>query len=120
MLGKIGLGTGLADQGMHTLFWWLHGQVSRVNGAAVTPMHPMLAAAFGDITRGANDGIVPTHSQVWGDVIHAARADHLDAIGHFLDPKHIPPHYDWLMSGNDFRRPGFEALWRDVAQFLAV
>lgn len=119
MLGK--LGTRLTDQGMHALFWWLHGQVGRTGAKPVSVApQPVIAAAFGDVAPTANDGIVPTHSQVWGTVIHAARADHLDAIGHFLDPEHIPPHYDWLMSGNDFRRSGFDALWRDVANFLAI
>lgn len=42
----------------------------------------------------ASDGIVPTLSQVWGPVIHAAAADHLDAIGHFPDASCDPPHVD--------------------------
>ena len=117
-----GIGSGLADQGMHALFWWLHGQVGQLGRGQPTEHahHPVLVAAFGDLAPAANDGIVPTRSQIWGTVLHAARADHLDAIGHFHDPTHVPPHYDWLMSGNDFRRQGFDALWRDVANFLAI
>ncbi len=69
--------------------------------------------------RGATDGIVPTRSQVWGELIHAARGDHLDTVGHFDDPSHVPPHIDWLASGSKFRRPAFEALWSDVATFIA-
>lgn len=67
----------------------------------------------------ASDGIVPTLSQVWGHVIHAAVADHLDALGHFWDASHDPPHVDWLVSGSDFDRPRFEALVDDVARFAA-
>lgn len=121
VLGKVGLGARLSDQGMHALFWWLYSQVGRLGTRPVPPvLDPAITAVFGEVDPTANDGIVPTHSQVRGQVIHAARADHLDAIGHFLDPEHVPPHYDWLMSGNDFRRPEFEALWRDVADFLAA
>lgn len=68
----------------------------------------------------ANDGIVPTRSQVWGDVIHAARADHHDVIGHFGDPAHVPPHFDWLATGTGFGRADFEALWTHVARFVAT
>ena len=67
----------------------------------------------------ASDGIVPTLSQVWGPVIHAAVADHLDAIGHFRDASHDPPHVDWLVSGSAFDRPHFEALVDDVVRFVA-
>lgn len=67
----------------------------------------------------ASDGIVPTLSQPWGRVIHAALADHLDALGHFRDPAHDPPHVDWLMSGSGYDRTRFEALIGDVARFLA-
>jgi len=67
----------------------------------------------------ASDGIVPTLSQVWGHVIHAAVADHLDALGHFRDASHDPPHVDWLVSGSGFDRPRFEALVDDVVRFIA-
>jgi len=67
----------------------------------------------------ASDGIVPTLSQIWGHVIHAAVADHLDALGHFRDASHDPPHVDWLVSGSSFDRPRFEALVDDVARFVA-
>jgi hypothetical protein len=68
----------------------------------------------------ANDGIVPTASQLWGDPIAAVRADHLDVIGHFHHPTHVPPHFDWLASGSGFARPQFERLWQRVAVWLAV
>ena len=65
----------------------------------------------------ANDGVVPAHSQVWGKIIHAARADHLDVIGHFRDPSHGPPHFDWLTTGSGFTREHFERVWTDVMDF---
>lgn len=67
----------------------------------------------------ANDGVVPTLSQVWGEVIHAAAADHLDVIGHFHEPGHVPPHFDWLASGTGFDHTSFASLWTDVARFVA-
>lgn len=67
----------------------------------------------------ASDGIVPTLSQAWGHMIHAAVADHLDALGHFRDASHDPPHVDWLVSGSGFDRPRFEALVDDVVRFVA-
>ncbi|HEX8907751.1 MAG TPA: hypothetical protein VF805_01030 [Anaeromyxobacteraceae bacterium] len=68
----------------------------------------------------ANDGIVPTLSQVWGDLIAAVWADHHDVIGHFHDPTHVPPHFDWVASGAGFDRPHFEATWRAVAAYAAA
>lgn len=68
--------------------------------------------------RQANDGVVPTQSQVWGEVIHAAYADHLDIIGHFRDPSHAPPHFDWLTTGSGFTREHFETVWTDVLDFV--
>ena len=67
----------------------------------------------------ANDGVVPTRSQVWGDVIHAARADHHDVIGHFHAPRVDPPHYDWLTTGSGFDAAAFASVWNAVADFLA-
>jgi triacylglycerol lipase len=65
-----------------------------------------------------NDGMVPTLSQVWGEIIHAAWGDHLDAIGHFYLPTHVPPHFDWLNSGQKFTLEAFERIWSDVARFV--
>ena len=67
----------------------------------------------------ANDGIVPTLGQVWGDVIAAAWADHHDIIGHFDLPKHVPPHFDWVASGTGFGRAQFVEIWRSIAFYAA-
>jgi hypothetical protein len=46
-----------------------------------------LRAAFGSLPDlRANDGVVPTRSQVWGTIIWAGVADHLDVLGHFPAP----------------------------------
>jgi triacylglycerol lipase len=78
-----------------------------------------LRHTYGAIPSAAdNDGIVPTRSQAWGDVLHAAVADHLDVLGYFGDAAHDPPHVDWLVTGSGFTRARFEALWDHVAHFL--
>ena len=69
-------------------------------------------------TPRANDGVVPTRSQVWGEIIHAARADHLDVIGHFDDSARTPSHFDWLTTASGFTADQFAALWTDVVQYL--
>jgi hypothetical protein len=77
-----------------------------------------LIAAYGRLpTAKANDAMVPLLSQVWGDVLHAAWADHLDVIGMFHDPEHAPVHVDWLRTKSNFARPQFEAMWDAVARF---
>jgi triacylglycerol lipase len=68
----------------------------------------------------ANDGLVPTRSQIHASVIHVARADHHDVIGYFGDRQHDPPHVDWVATGCGFRRPDFERLWTDVARFMSL
>ena len=65
-----------------------------------------------------NDGIIPSLSHVWGEVIHVAKGDHLDVIGHFNAAEHDPPHYDWLVCGAPFFRGEFENLWQGVADFI--
>lgn len=66
-----------------------------------------------DLPDDAHDGVVPTLSQVWGDVVATVRADHLDAIGHFGGAHGA----DWLPSGSGFDDDRFEELWGDVAGF---
>ena len=117
------LGFDANAQALHTLYRWLHRQASPGSGAQSTPISSadadILSAAFGFVPgRDITDGVVPTRAQLWGEIIHVTWADHLDAIGHFADTKHVPPHYDWLPSGSAFDRRRFEALWSDVGRFI--
>jgi hypothetical protein len=66
----------------------------------------------------ANDGMVPTLSQVWGEIVAAVWADHLDVIGHFDLPLHVPPHFDWLTSGTGFDRRELVRVWTAVAAYV--
>jgi triacylglycerol lipase len=106
----------------HTVFRLLQLLTSR-NGDGPQPRAEHLARleeAYGEVpSKRDNDGVVPTLSQLWGEVIHVTRADHLDVCGHFNDGAHVPPHVDWFTSGSGFTRADFEALWADVARFMA-
>jgi triacylglycerol lipase len=66
-----------------------------------------------------NDGMVPTLSQIWGEVIHVAHADHLDVVGQYGDIDREGTHADWLPSGSGFDNAEFVRLWDAVAQFVA-
>ncbi len=80
-----------------------------------------LVAEYGKVPSSeANDVMVPTRSQIDGAVLHLARADHHDVIGYFSDPKHDPPHVDWVVTGSGFRRAGFERLWGAVADHIVA
>ena len=124
-LSRVGLDPYM--QASHALFASLYrisGRDER-RGPRTAPLAPAVERRLGDLLgeplrRRDNDGVVPSRSQVWGEVIHAARADHLDTIGHFDDRDHDPPHYDWLASGSGFSRPEFDRLWCDVADFIAA
>jgi triacylglycerol lipase len=125
-----GLGTTLAAgldpsaQATHAIYAALYQVATRVRRDLLPPPTPRQAQALRRAWRTlpgpeANDGLVPTLSQPWGTVIHAADADHLDVLGHFHDAARRPPHFDWLASGSRFDRAGFEAVWMAVARFVA-
>jgi hypothetical protein len=121
---RLAAGLSPYDQASYTVFEWLHRMAARFPERAVPRLDDdqdarMRAEFERPTAREDNDGIVPTLSQIRGQVIHAVRADHLDVIGHFDDPGHDPPHHDWLTSCSGFERPAFERLWRDVAAFIA-
>jgi triacylglycerol esterase/lipase EstA (alpha/beta hydrolase family) len=122
--GMIAAGLDPTAQATHAIYRVLYEIAAR--GRPVPgPLDPVQAAAIRRLYGGlpeptANDGLVPTFAQAWGEVIDVARADHLDVIGHFHDPRHRPPHVDWLFTGSGFDRPAFDAVWSRVAAFLAA
>ena len=84
-----------------------------------------LARAFGPSPGPrANDGVVPIRSQIWGNLVWAGYADHLDVLGHFAGdalPAALkiddgePAHVDWLCSGSTFNRERFASLVTAIA-----
>lgn len=110
-------------QATHALFAAFYRITARmpsdVAEALTSAQAAALRQAYGRLPEpGDNDGMVPTLSQVFGEVVHATWADHLDVIGHFYLPSHVPGHFDWLNSGSRFQLPAFERLWSDVGRFL--
>jgi hypothetical protein len=112
-------------QATHAVYVALHrisGRTPESRARDVTPAEAeLLREAFHQpVDPQANDGIVPSTSQLWGEPIAGVWADHLDVIGHFDHPTHVPPHFDWLASGTGFTRTQFEGLWSDVAVWLGA
>jgi hypothetical protein len=70
-----------------------------------------------EVTPATNDGIVPTLSQLHGRVVHVARADHLDVVGHYTLAGGRTA--DWLPSGAGFTSEAFDAAWQAVAAAIA-
>ena len=69
------------------------------------------------VTPGISDGIVPTLSQLHGRLLHVARADHLDVVGHYTLASGRTG--DWLPSGAGFTPGAFDAAWAAVAAEIA-
>jgi hypothetical protein len=64
-----------------------------------------------------SDGIVPTLSQLHGRLLHVARADHLDLVGHYTLASGGTA--NWLPSGAGFTPEAFDAVWDAVAAAIA-
>ncbi|HEY3451061.1 MAG TPA: hypothetical protein VGK67_32185 [Myxococcales bacterium] len=106
---------------LYGLTYWLASRADAAYPyAAVTPEEcERLAAALGrPCTPDLNDGMVPTLSQLWGELIHVAQADHLDLVGQF-DGAGDPAYTGWLSSGSPFGQAEFEQLWSSVAEDIA-
>jgi hypothetical protein len=124
VLSALDAGLDPSAQATHAIYQALYRLASRVAAdrvpALAASQRSALERGYGALpTPGANDGLVPTLSQVWGEVIHTARADHLDVVGHFADPDQEPPHFDWLTTGSGFDRDAFEHAWGAVLRFLS-
>jgi pimeloyl-ACP methyl ester carboxylesterase len=78
-----------------------------------------LIAGYGTLPEPSdNDGMSPTLSQIWGEVVHVTDADHLDVMGQYGDLLGPGIHADWLPSGSGFDAVRFATLWNDVAAFV--
>ena len=66
----------------------------------------------------SNDGIVPTLSMLWGELLWCGSGDHLDVVGHFSDDIRPRIHTDWLACGTHFGRDRFHAMVDSIARFL--
>jgi hypothetical protein len=64
------------------------------------------------------DGVIPTLSMLWGELVWCGAADHLDVVGHFEDDLPERAHVDWLHSGAHFRRRDFAAMVDALCGFL--
>lgn len=110
-------------QASHGLFTTLHTicamSAAKFQGELTPRQREKITAELGtEPSDSLNDGIIPTLSHVWGEIIHVARGDHLDVIGHFNGADQDPPHFDWLVCGAPFYRGEFEQLWQNVADFI--
>ena len=106
--------------GLYALLW---GVTSRFDERYLPKLSEeqqlALLSGYGSLPRlRDNDGMSPTLSQIWGEVIHVANADHLDVMGQYGDRERAGIHADWLPSASGFDGPQFATLWRDVAAFV--
>lgn len=69
------------------------------------------------LTARSNDGIVPTWSQIYGELLELVVADHLDVVGQYH--REDRPYGDWLPSGSHFDAARFDHVWGRVADAVA-
>ncbi|MFP2923949.1 esterase/lipase family protein [Pyxidicoccus sp. 3LG] len=107
------------DSLIYEVFAWLYEKSEPLSRELQVPERTaeqtwLLHAAFGDKFESWSDGIVPSRSQVWGQVLHVAKADHLDVVGHFDQPE---KYVSWLKSRSRFQEPQFHEAWERVVDF---
>ena len=106
-----------------TLYTTLHTMASRISATYPSPEPSAQHAAklfdgVGRVARpGFNDGIVPMHSMLWGDLLWSGVADHLDIVGHFKGGR-ASQHTDWLTSGASFSEREFGSAIGALARHL--
>ncbi|HYO93578.1 MAG TPA: hypothetical protein VER33_03655 [Polyangiaceae bacterium] len=113
----------LYSQIMHPLYAWLYFIAARGENLlipqAADEQSQALARAWGSLPSArANDGVVHTNSQIWGEIVHVTTADHLDVVGQYGRIDALSWAADWIPSYSGFSGAEFEALWNDVAAFI--
>ncbi|MGC4089936.1 MAG: hypothetical protein QM756_19025 [Polyangiaceae bacterium] len=113
----------LYTQIVHPIYALMHFIVARGDSTLLPPPAPpqaeRLRSLYGEVPNSRdNDGIVPTRSQVWGELIHATSADHLDVVGQFGRRDETGWSGDWIPSNSSFTAGAFSALWDAVCAFL--
>lgn len=112
----------LYSQIVHPVFAALHFIAARGEGLPALPTSEQALAlerVYGDVpSKRDSDGIVPTLSQVWGDVIHVTTGDHLDVVGQYGRADETSWGGDWIPSYSGFTSEHFAALWSDVATYV--
>lgn len=106
--------------GLYTLLWLITSRTDeRYLPKLSREQELALLSGYGALPAPVdNDGMSPTLSQVWGEVIHVTDADHLDVMGQYGDRTRPGIHADWLPSGSGFDGDKFSKLWSDVAAFV--
>lgn len=108
---------------MHAVYAGTYRATARTRNRFPDPVPEQgdtLMQAFGTLPGPSwSDGIVPTLSQIWGDVLHATHADHLDVVGHYGAARADGRTTDWLPSRSGFDDAAFERLWCAVANYIA-
>jgi hypothetical protein len=113
----------LYSQLMYPLYWLLH-RLAREKSeellARLTDEQELtLERGLGrSATKQDNDGVVPVLSQVWGELIHVTRGDHLDVVGQYGELGEDSWGGDWLPSYSGFEREAFAATWSAIADFI--
>ncbi|RKH67807.1 esterase/lipase family protein [Corallococcus llansteffanensis] len=107
------------DSFLYAIFCFLYGRSAPLSAELRIPERTpaqtqALQDAFGGKFESWSDGIVPSRSQVWGQMVHVAKADHLDVLGHFDEPE---KYISWLKSGSRFQEKDFHAVWERVLDF---
>lgn len=102
-----------------TLYQFTSQRAKMYGYATPTPEQAELLAEHisAPVTDRSNDGIVPTLSQIWGELIWCGDGDHLDVLGHFHDEQDPQEHVDWMTSGAHFTRQRFAAVMDAIASF---
>ncbi|MEL6181170.1 MAG: hypothetical protein AAFS10_19595, partial [Myxococcota bacterium] len=67
-----------------------------------------------------NDGIVPSASQLHGELLGVFASDHLDCVGHFPRITRNGTRVSgWVRSGAGFTPERLRHLWGNIADFIA-